>query len=190
MAYDLLGNDGPIVGDDIMGEMLEGDDIMGDDIMGDGRGRNRMMAARAAGIPTRRPALINRLPGVSPPAIGRLPLGFGSLSCSAGTNPSGGSLTARPQVPWRGAKLIIGIVGTNAGNYGVAMRPSIGNRPVLAGAGTIDARAFPSDGINNDLISESASVGIDVTFDFVITPNITGGDTVIIQPTWIGDATV
>lgn len=202
MAYDLMGADGPIVGDDVMGELM-GADEMGDDAMGDDVGDDLMGAARrarrrqagrqmarASGVPTGRPALINKIAGISPPAIGRLPLGFGVLGCTAAVNPSGGQLVARPQVPWRGSKLILGISGVNAGNYAVAFRPTIGNKPVLAGAGSIDARSFPSTGIDNNLISDSAAVGIDVTLDFVITPAITGGDTVNVQATWIGDATV
>lgn len=205
MAYDLLGSDGPIVGDDLMGELLGddmgddmGDDLMGDDLMG-ARRRGRQMAVRrqvavaraqGQGLPTQRPALFSK-PGLSPPAIGRLPLGFGSLTCANATpTAAGGTLTARPQVAWRGSKLVIGISGVNAGNYGVELRPTIGNRPVLAGAGTIDARAYGATAIDNNLIADAAGPGIDVSLQFIVTPSVGVGDSVIIQATWTGDATV
>ena len=208
-AYDLLGLDGPLMGDDsagdellgdeLLGALMDGGDLSGDDTMGDemlGRRVRRALAKRAAGgqragvamgLPNKRPALFTRTPGVNAPAIGRLPLGFGVLALVA--TDTGGVLTARPQVPWRGSKLILSINGTNADLYAVNFSPTIGNRPVLAGAGTIDARAFPSTGIDNNLIAESAAPGIDVTLTFTVTPVIAAGDTVNITATWIGDAT-
>lgn len=193
MAYDILGADGPVVGDDAMGELLgedlAGDDLMGDDLMGASR-RRRIARVQAAGVPTQRPALFQRMPGMSPPAVGRIPLGFGVLSCTNVINAAGGTLTARPQVPWRGSKLIIGITGVNAGNYAVSLRPTIGNRPVLAGAASVDARAFPATGIDNNLIADSGGPGIDVSLEFVITPALGAGDTLQIQANWIGDAAV
>jgi len=189
MAYDILGADGPIMGDDAMGEIL-GDDLLGDDLMGDDRRGGRLARARAAGVPTQRPALFQRMPGMSPPAVGRIPLGFGVLLCTNALNPSGGTLTARPQVPWRGSKLIIGITGTNSGNYAVSLRPTIGNRPVLAGAASVDARAYPATGIDNNLIADAGGPGIDVSLEFVITPPLGVGDTIQLQANWIGDAAI
>lgn len=101
-----------------------------------------------------------------------------------------GVLTARPQVPWRGSKLIISIAGVNSGNYAVLVQPLIGNKPVLAGAAAIDARSFPATGIDNNLISDSASPGIDVTLNVTIQPALGAGDSVIVTATWIGDAVV
>jgi hypothetical protein len=190
MAYDLSGSDGPILGDDLMGELMLGDDMMGDE-MGDeilGARRRGGMARRApAGMA--RPPLITARPGVSPPAVGRLPLGFGALSLTV-LGSTAGVLTARPQVPWRGSKLIISIAGVNSGNYAVLVQPLIGNKPVLAGAAAIDARSFPATGIDNNLISDSASPGIDVTLNITIQPALGAGDSVIVTATWIGDAVV
>lgn len=188
MPYDILGSsDGPIVGDDLMGEML-GDDLMGDDSMG---AQRRQMARQGQPQGLTRPPLFNNRPGMARPAVGRLPLGFGTLTCTSASNPSGNSLTARPQVAWRGSKLVIGISGLNSGNYAVQMRPVIGNRPLLAGAGTVDARAFSATAIDNNLIGDAAAPGIDVSLEFTITPPITTvGDQVILQATWIGDGVV
>lgn len=190
MTYDIQGSDGPILGDDMMGELMLGDDMMGDE-MGDeilGARRRGAMARRApAGLT--RPPLIPARNGLQAPAVGRLPLGFGSLSLTAG-GATGGALTARPQVPWRGSKLIVSIAGVNSGNYAVLMQPLIGNKPVLAGAAAIDARSFPATGIDNNLISDSANAGIDVTLNITISPALSAGDTVLVTATWIGDAVV
>jgi hypothetical protein len=201
MAYDLAGNDGPVMGgDEILGDEMLGDlmygDEMGDDLaMADAAilGARRRMAARRGGGMQRqaqpaltRPPLLTARPGVNPTAVGRLPLGFGVLSLAAGG--SAGVLTARPQVPWRGSKLVISIAGVNIGNYAVTVQPVIGNKPVLAGAAAIDARSFPATGIDNNLISDSAAPGIDVTLNFVVTPVLGAGDTAVITATWIGDA--
>ena len=191
MAYDIQGSgsDGPILGDELMGELMLGDEMgdeMGDDVLG---ARRRGGMARRAPAGLSRPPLITPRPGVSPPAVGRLPLGFGNLALTA-LNSTGGALTARPQVPWRGSKLIISIAGVNAGNYAVLVQPLIGNRPVLAGAAAIDARSFPATGIDNNLISDSASPGIDVTLNITISPALGAGDTVLVTATWIGDAVV
>jgi len=182
-SYDLT------VGDDLVGEMLDlaGDDLSGDDLVGDDLvGARRRIAVRRQGIA--RPPLINRIPGVAAPAAGKLPLGFGTVTIGAGATT--GTLTARPQVPWRGQKLIIGIAGVNAGNYAVTVSPQIGNRPVLAGAAAVDARSFPADGLGNEVMAEAAQAGIDVTLNFVVTPVVAAGDSVIPSATWIGDAIV
>jgi hypothetical protein len=188
MAYDIQGSDGPLMGDEILGDDVMGElmgDEMGDDLMG--ARRRGMMAPRRQGLS--RPPLLTPRPGVSPPAVGRLPLGFGSRALTV-LGSTAGSLTARPQVPWRGSKLIISIAGVNSGNYAVLVQPLIGNRPVLAGAAAIDARSFPATGIDNNLISDSASPGIDVTLNVTISPALGAGDTVLVTATWIGDAVV
>lgn len=194
-TYD-IGDD--VLGDDLMGDdqlaALLGDETMGDEILGAAR---RVMARRAGGAPDparqvlRAPPLMPAHLGVSNPNAGKLPLGFGTLSCANATpTAAGGTLTARPQVPWQGRKLIISISGTNSGNYGVSVRPTIGNRPVLAGAAAIDARSFPANALDNDLLSDSAGPGVDVSLEFVVTPSVGAGDSVIIIPTWIGKAVV
>lgn len=200
-AYDIQGSDGPVMGDEILGdemlgELMYGDETMGDDlamadaaILGARRRQMQRQQGRAAArqpAALQRPPLLTQRPGVNPVAVGRLPLGFGVLSLAAGA--SAGTLTARPQVPWRGSKLVIGIAGVNIGNYAVTVSPIIGNKPVLAGAAAIDARSFPATGIDNNLISDSASPGIDVTLNFTITPVLGAGDTAVITASWIGDA--
>lgn len=204
MAYDILGGgfDGPLMGDDILGDdalgEMMGDDVTGDDIMGAARQLARQRAGNMRGrqpapvqLPMRRPSLYQARAGVSGPAVGRLPLGFGLLACTAASNTNGGVVTARPQVPWRGSKLIIGITGANNDAYPVLLRPTVGNRPVLAGAGQIDARAFNSLAVNNDLICDSGGPGVDVTLEFTIPgAGVAGADEVNIIAQWIGDAVV
>lgn len=183
------------VGDDVLGDDLTGDDalaaLLGDDLTGDdvlGAARRLARRGRGRGQPTLAAPNLFQRPGMAPPSKGKLPLGFGSLTCAAGS--TGGTLTARPQVPWLGRKLIISIAGTNAGDYGVTVRPTIGNRPVLAGGSPIDARSFPANGLDNDLLAEAAGPGVDVSLEFVVTPVVGAGHTVIIAPSWIGEATV
>lgn len=189
MAYDISGSDGPILGDELLGELMLGDDTMGDEMGDDVLGARRRGMVRRAPAGMSRPPLITSRPGVSPPAVGRLPLGFGALALTVAGS-TAGVLTARPQVPWRGSKLIISIAGFNSANYAVLVQPLIGNKPVLAGAAAIDARSFPATGIDNNLISDSASPGIDVTLNIQIQPALLAGDSVITTATWIGDAIV
>ena len=203
--------------DEFAGDDFAGDDVTGEeaivgaaeDLMG-ARGRrlarkfiNRAKAKAGVsrspgrpsggsmrGLPTKRPSLYSATPGVPAPAVGRVQLGFDIMTCDATTNSSGGSLTARPQVPWRGTKLIISISGANNGNYAVTVRPTIGNRPLLAGSAATDARSYPATALGNELICDGVGPGIDVTLQFVVTPAVSGTDVVAIAPTWIGDATI
>jgi hypothetical protein len=193
-VYDIQGNylGEEVLGDDLLGELM-GQELNGDEaILGAARAvlqrRNRGGQGDRGALAT--PSLLGGRLGVSGPARGRIPLGFGSLTCTDTVNTTGGTLTARPQVPWMGKKLIISISGPDNDLYGVTVRPTIGNRPVLAGAAAIDARSFPADALGNELIAETSGPGIDISLEFGIVGTIALGDSVIISPTWIGEAVV
>lgn len=134
------------------------------------------------------PPLINRVPGVPARSRQVLPLGFPTLFCTNTANSGGGQVTASPQKPWRGGKLIVSVSGTNSGNYGVGLVPYIGTNPVLVSPEAIDARAFPANALGNELVIESAMPGILVTMRYDVTPNVGAGDSVIIQATWNGES--
>lgn len=134
------------------------------------------------------PPLINRVPGVPARSRQVLPLGFPALTCTNVSNPAGGSVTASPQKPWRGGKLIVSVSGTNSGNYGVGLVPFIGTNPVLVSPDPVDARSFAANALGNELTIESAMPGIIVTMQYNVTPTVGAGDTVIMQATWNGES--
>lgn len=178
-----------------------------------GRKRRRMAARRQAGRPPvaqnqlaqavanarqmaqtpqvmlrNEPPLINRINGVPARSRQVLPLGFPVLTCTSVLNSGGGDVTANPQKPWRGSKLIISISGTNSGNYGVSVLPVIGTNPTLASPDSVDARSFPANALGNELVVEAAAPGITVRLSFDVAPNVGVGDTVICQATWLGES--
>ena len=134
------------------------------------------------------PPLINRINGVPARSRQVLPLGFPVLTCTNIANNNGGNVTANPQKPWRGSKLIVSISGTNSGNYGVSVLPVIGTNPTLASPDPVDARSFPANALGNELVVEAAAPGITVRLQFDVAPNVGVGDTVICQATWLGES--
>lgn len=134
------------------------------------------------------PPLINRINGVPARSRQVLPLGFPILTCTNVANSGGGDVTANPQKPWRGSKLIVSISGTNSNNYGVSVLPVIGTNPTLASPDAVDARSFPANALGNELVVEAAAPGITVRLSFNVGPNVGAGDTVICQATWLGES--
>jgi hypothetical protein len=175
MAYDIMGADDSLGADDLMGA----DDILGaDELLGAQR-------RRSGGI-ARRPSLFNRVPGVSGPALAKLPLGFGNLACTLAANSSGGPVVTRPQVPVIPQRLVVSISGANSNNYAVTIsNVRVGTKSILASANGIDARAFAPGAFGVELTAESAQPGIDITCDYVVSPAVTGSDVVNITTTFI-----
>jgi hypothetical protein len=176
MAYDIMGADDILGADDLMGA----DDILGaDELLGAQRRRSSGLA--------RRPSLFNKVPGVSGPALAKLPLGFNVLSCTSVANSSGGQAATRPQVPVIPQRLVVSVSGVNSGNYAVTISNiRVGTKSILASANPIDARAFGPGAFGVELVGESAQPGIDITCDYVITPTITTvGDRVDVATTFI-----
>ena len=172
MAYDILGED--ILGEDILGE-----DILGEDLMG-------AQSKRRGGMIAARPSLFNRVPGVSGPALAKLPLGFGNLACTNVANSTGGQVLTRPQVPVIPQRLVVSISGTNSNNYAVTIsNVRVGTKSILASANGIDARAFAPNAFDVALTAESAQPGIDITCDYVVSPAVGAGDLVNITTTFI-----
>lgn len=196
MGYDIVGED-DILGEevDILGEEL--DEMLGeedDDLLVGAARRRRAARARqaqrgAAPRGIRPPPIVSRTPGVTGPALARIPLGFGTLSCSAGTNPSGGTLTSSPQVPIRPRRLIIVVNGTNAANYAVAISSLlVGTKSLLGSAQSVDARAFTADAVGAEILGENAGPGVTLSLTVVVSPAVSGTDTVLVTPTLLCDS--
>lgn len=177
MAYDILGED--ILGEDMMGEDLLGEDILG------------AQARRRGGMIRRAPSLFNKVPGVSGPALAKLPLGFGALICDVTNNTTGGQVVTRPQVPVVPRRLVVSIAGANSANYAVTINNvRVGTKSILASANGIDARAFAPNAFDVSLTAESAQPGIDITIDYTVTPAVSGTDVVAISSTFICDSVI
>lgn len=118
MALVLGGLD--VVGDDMSGE-LDGDDMMGDDMSGMstiGRARRRRAALAAASkgpisVPTPRWMNATTSQGVSRPQEDLDFLSFTPLTIAASF--SNGTLSANPQRPFRGERLILSATNITAG---------------------------------------------------------------------------
>jgi len=150
-----------------LADYLEGDDDgMGSLEIGRRR-RARFKRPGGGSLPAR--TLIPRVPGV--PAMGaRLqPLGLGS---SAFTAASGTviALTARPQRPFKGQRLVVDITRTGASATGLVTitRLDIGTANQLVSSGALIAAAFAATAFDVNLMLDPATPGIDITVQFAI----------------------
>ena len=145
-----------------------------------GRRRFRRRRSRSA-APRRMPGrrLIPRIPGVPMPGARLQPLGIGS---SAFTLTSGTvlSLTARPQRPFKGQRLVVDISRTGATATGLVTitRLDVGTANQLVSSGSLIAGAFAATAFDVNLQLDPATPGIDVTVQFNISVAPAGTDRV------------
>lgn len=169
-----------VVGDDMMGDM-EGDDMSGDDMMGlatVGRGRRR----RGAGAPGRPGAPITvptprwmnatTSQGVSRPQEDLDFLSFAPLTIAATF--ANGTLTAQPQRPFRGERLVLTATNITAGTdaSGTAtINPAIFVGAVQVGAaqGATPFSAFTATAFGVRLSWPSAGQGTVINIPVVLT---------------------
>jgi hypothetical protein len=156
-----------------------------------GRGRGRSAASRGmqrrGGVPARR--LIPRVPGVPMPGARLQPLGFGS---SAFTVASGTvlSLTASPQRPFKGQRLVVDITRTGASATGLITitRLDVGTANQLVSSGPLAAAAFAATAFDVNLELDPATPGILIVVQLAISVAPAGADRVDFAAVMFGTA--
>lgn len=127
----------------------------------------RMYGQRSTRVPARK--LIPDIPGVPMPGARLQPLGMGS---SAFTAASGAvlALTARPQRPFKGQRLVVDITRTGATATGLVTitRLDIGTMNQLVSSGSLSASAFAATAFDVNLQLDPATPGIDIVVQFAI----------------------
>lgn len=181
---DLMGD--YLVGDDLLGDDLLGaDDIVGDDIVGDylvgapvrrkarmRQGRPDPAAAAAARKALLRKAMMaKRLRNATlvhrrPPTKSRVqPLGFSREAIPAGDTTE---ITARPQVLFRGRRLLVG--STIAASFTIE-DIKVGRNSQFVGTGPQPAEAFRDTATGDNISLDTCKPGVDIT---ITVRNITG----------------
>jgi hypothetical protein len=166
---------------------------------GRGRGRGRAAAQRgmtrrggggmfsSPGVPARR--LIPRVPGVPMPGARLQPLGFGS---SAFTVASGTvlSLTATPQRPFKGQRLVVDITRTGATATGLITitRLDVGTANQLVSSGPLAAAAFAATAFDVNLELDPATPGILIVVQLAISVAPAAADRVDFAAVMFGTA--
>lgn len=152
-----------------------------------GRRRRRAMQRRGGGVPGRR--LIPRVPGVPMPGARLQPLGFGA---SAFTAASGTvlSLTATPQRPFKGQRLVVDITRTGATATGLITitRLDVGTANQLVSSGPLSAAAFAATAFDVNLQLDPATPGILIVVQFAISAAPGAADRVDFSATMFGTA--
>lgn len=172
-------------------DLADLDDIVGLEI---GRRRQRRQkqrrgggAARWQSVPGRR--LIPRVPGVPMPGARLQPLGFGA---SAFTAASGTvlSLTASPQRPFKGQRLVVDITRTGASATGLVTitRLDVGTANQLVSSGSLGAAAFAATAFDVNLELDPATPGILIVVQFAISAAPAAADRVDFSATMFGTA--
>jgi len=164
-----------------------GDDYLGTLEMGARRSRRGLTGRGGAGVrvPARR--LIPRVPGVPMPGARLQPLGLGSTAFTAASG-TVLSLTARPQRPFLGQRLVIDITRTGVTATGLVTitRLDIGTSNQLVSSGALSAAAFAATAFDVNLQLDPATPGIDITVQFALSVAPTLTDRVDISGTIFG----
>jgi hypothetical protein len=133
--------------------------------------------------------LVPQTPGVPMPGMRLQPLGLGA---TAFTNVSGTllALTARPQRPFKGLRLVLDITRTGATSTGLVTvtRLDIGTQNQLVSSGALSAGAFAATAFDVNLQLDPATPGIDITVQLSISAAPTTTDRVDISGTIFGTA--
>lgn len=147
---------------------------------------------RAAKQMTRRPAnnmarLVPRIPGV-PSINDRLqPLGLGATAFTA-TSGTLLSLTASPQRPFLGQRLILDVTRTGTTSTGLVTisRLDVGTDNQLVGSGAISANAFGPTAVDANISLAPATPGVTITVQMNISAAPTTTDRVDVGGTIFG----
>jgi hypothetical protein len=151
------------------------------------RRKKRPARGAVSRVPARR--LIPSTPGVPNRGLGEQPLGLGA---SAFTAASGTLLTlsASPQRPFRGRRLVVDITRTGASATGLVTitRLDVGADNQLPGSGAIGAGTFAATAFGVDLDLDPATPGVTVTAQFNISAAPAMADRVDFSATLIGQS--
>lgn len=177
MAYDVLGYDVLGDGDD---DVSGSDDILGAQVAPGGLRNARWARQLRQGAP-------------GAPAISEmmLPLGLGSFTVTA-TSATTFTLTAVPQLAYRGERLILSAfnaTGGDAGGLFVINDIKVGQRSQLVSPSALPAAAFAATAFGVRLAIDPAVPGVIITVSVsYIGPALTGDDTATITGTILGRA--
>lgn len=157
---------------DVVGDDMDGDEMDGMETIGRGRHRGRSRAGGPITVPT--PAWMNATTsqGVSRPQENLDFLSFNPLTIAAGGTT--GNLTASPQRPFRGERLILGATNITAGtdaSLTATINPAIFVGAVQVGSnqGATPFQAFRPDSFGVRLSWPAAGQGTTITIPVVLT---------------------
>jgi hypothetical protein len=147
----------------------------------------RMAQQPTRGVPARR--LVSQVPGVPARGLREQPLGLGSTAFTA-TSGTLLTLTAQPQRPFRGRRLIVDITRTGASSTGLVTISQlvVGANNQLPGTGAISAAAFAANAVGVNLDMDPATPGVNISLQLNISAAPTMTDRVDISATIIGEA--
>lgn len=157
------------------------------DVGGRGRGRMRSMMRRGRSTPARR--LVPGTPGVPARGLRLQPLGLGATAFTAASGTIL-TLTARPQRPFKGQRLILDITRTGASSTGLVTvtRLDIGSDNQLISSGALSAGAFAATAFDANVSLDPATPGIDITVQMAISVAPGAADRVDVSGTIFGTA--
>jgi hypothetical protein len=166
------------------------DFVMGDDELGAIVRASRRAAASYAGrraMPVAR--LMSKIPGAPAVGLRQYPLGFGVFTFTAASG-TATTVTATPQRPFKGRRLVIDIARTGATATGLVSITSllVGQNNQLVSAQALPAAAFGPTSFGVDLDLDPATPGILLVLALSISVAPGGADTVAVSPAIIGDA--
>jgi len=150
--------------------------------------RRRKRGARGATrqIPARR--LLPQIPGVPARGLGEQPLGFGATAFTAGSGTLL-TLTASPQRPFRGRRLVIDLTRTGASATGLVTltRIDVGVDNQLPGSGALAVSTFANNAVGVNLDMDPCTPGVNIVLQFNISAAPAMADRVDLAAALIGE---
>lgn len=133
-------------------------------------------------------AVVPKVPGVPAPGARNFPLGFGTHQFAAG-GATAAVLTARPQRPFKGSRLVVSIARAGASATGLVTitQLAVGQNNQLVSAQALPAEGFLPDAFQTVLSLDPATPGIDIVLGIAISAAPTTTDTVDVSAMLIGD---
>ncbi len=150
-----------------------------------GARRRAMRRPQARGVSAR--SLIPQVPGVPSVGVRLQPLGLGATAFTA-TSGTILALSASPQRPFKGQRLILDITRTGASSTGLVTvtRLDVGTDNQLVGSGAIGSSAFAATAFDANLALAPATPGVNITVQLNISAAPTMTDRVDISGTIFG----
>ena len=149
--------------------------------------RNPFRRRRGGGRGIPRRSLIPSTPGVPMPGVRLQPLGLGATAFTAASGTIL-ALTAQPQRPFKGQRLVVDITRTGASATGLVTitRLDVGTANQLVASSALSAAAFAPTAFDVNLQLDPATPGITITVQFAISAAPVAADRVDIGATILG----
>jgi len=155
-------------------------------------GRRRQITNRIMALQAKKANYINKIapaiPGVIQPGARNFPLGFGSFTF-VNAGPTQTNLTALPQKPFKGARLMVQV---NRSAAAVAELVTITNLDVGTGNQLVSSDALPAEGFaatafDTGLSLDPATPGIQIVLGIAISATPAVGQTISVSAMLIGN---